>query len=118
MQSETAVMKHEEEVRVLRASHNIQLMRTKSGRKTPGLLTPDPRSPISPMFANSKKSPRLDQTTTGPGIALQQALKTEYLENKVAELEKALSEAEKEMGEVVGRMNTAQMGVAELESER
>ncbi|KAK5059730.1 hypothetical protein LTR84_009613 [Exophiala bonariae] len=118
MQSETAVMKHEEEVRVLRASHNIQLMRTKSGRKTPGLLTPDPRSPISPMFANSKRSPRLDQTTTGPGVNLQQALKTEYLENKVAELEKALAEAEKEMGEVVGRMNTAQIGVAELESER
>lgn len=118
MQSETAVMKHEEEVRVLRASHNIQLMRTKSGRKTPGLLTPDPRSPISPMFANSKRSPRLDQTTTGPGTNLQQALKTEYLENKVAELERALSEAEKEMGEVVGRMNTAQIGVAELESER
>ena len=70
------------------------------------------------MFVNSKKSPRLDQTTTGPGINLQQALKTEYLENKVAELEKALSDAEKEMGEVVGRMNTAQIGVAELESER
>ncbi|KIW90708.1 uncharacterized protein Z519_08491 [Cladophialophora bantiana CBS 173.52] len=118
MQSETAVMKHEEEVRVLRASHNIQLMRTKSGRKTPGYLTPTPRSPMSPMFVNSKKSPRLNQTTSGPGMALQQALKTEYLENKVAELEKALSEAEKEMGEVVGRMNTAQMGVAELESER
>ncbi|KIW64342.1 hypothetical protein PV04_09284 [Phialophora macrospora] len=119
MQSETAVMKHEEDVRVLRASHNIQLMRTKSGRKTPGYLTPSmPHSPMSPMFVNSKKSPRLDQTTSGPGIALQQALKTEYLENKVAELEKALAEAEKEMGEVVGRMNTAQMGVAELESER
>ena len=117
-QSETAVMKHEEEVRVLRASHNIQLMRTKSGRKTPGFLTPTPRSPLSPMFVNSKKSPRLDQTTTGPGMALQQALKTEYLEQKVADLEKALAEAEKEMEEVVGRMNTAQMGVAELESER
>jgi chromosome segregation ATPase len=119
MQSETAVMKHEEDVRVLRASHNIQLMRTKSGRKTPGYLTPTmPHSPMSPMFVNSRKSPRLDQTTSGPGIALQQALKTEYLENKVAELEKALAEAEKEMGEVVGRMNTAQMGVADLESER
>lgn len=119
MQSETAVMKHEEEVRVLRASHNIQLVRTKSGRKTPGYLTPTvPRSPMSPMFANSKKSPRIDQTTSGPGMALQQALKTEYLEKKVAELEKALAEAENEMGEVIGRMNTAQMGVADLESER
>jgi hypothetical protein len=119
MQSETAVMKHEEEVRVLRASHNVQLLRTHSGRKASGLLTPTvPRSPVSPMFMNSKKSPRLDQTTSGPGMALQQALKTEYLENKVLELEKALAEAEKEMGEVVGRMNTAQMGVADLESER
>ncbi|EXJ84320.1 hypothetical protein A1O3_04987 [Capronia epimyces CBS 606.96] len=118
MQSETAVMKHEEEVRVLRASHNVQLMRTRSGGKTPGLLTPIPRSPLSPMFVNSKKSPRLDQTSSGPGIALQHALKTEYLENKVADLEKALAEAEKEMGEVVGRMNSAQMGVADLESER
>lgn len=118
MQSETAVMKHEEDVRVLRASHNVQLMRTKSGRKTPTLLTPTPRSPMSPMFVNSKRSPRLDQTTTGPGMALQQALKTEYLENKVDDLEKALAEAEKEMGEVIGRMNTAQISVAELESER
>ncbi|KAK5247824.1 hypothetical protein LTS03_003082 [Exophiala xenobiotica] len=118
MQSETAVMKHEEEVRVIRASNNVQLMRTRSGRKTPGFLTPMPRSPLSPMFVNSKKSPRLDQTTSGPAIALQEALKTEYLENKVADLEKALSEAEKEMEEVVGRMNTAQIGVAELESER
>lgn len=119
MQSETAVMKHEEEVRVLRASHNFQLMRSGSGRKASGMLTPNlPRSPLSPMFANSKRSPRLDQTTSGPGLNLQQSLKTEYLEHKVADLEKALAEAEKEMKEVVGRMNTAQIGVAELESER
>jgi len=116
-QSETAVMKHEEDIRVLRASHNVQLMRPRSGAAST-LLTPAPRSPLSPLFANSKKSPRLDKTSTGPGIALHQALQTEYLENKVAELEKALAEAEKEMGEVIGRMNTAQIGVAELESER
>ena len=57
-------------------------------------------------------------TSTGPGMGLHQALKTEYLEKKVGELEKALAEAEQEMGEVVGRMNSAQMGVAELQSER
>lgn len=118
MQSETAVMKHEDEVRVLRASHNTQLMRTRSGGKASARLSPTPRSPLSPMFANSKRSPRLDQTSSGPGMPLQEALKTEYLEIKVADLEKALAEAEKEMQEVVGRMNTAQMGVAELESER
>jgi hypothetical protein len=119
MQSESAVMKHEEDVRVIRASHNIQLLRTKSGRKTPGFLTPGMCSPMaSPMFAKSKRSPRLDQTSSGPGVALQQALKTEYLEHKVTELEKALAEAESAMEQVVGRMNMAQIGVAELESER
>jgi hypothetical protein len=117
-QSETAVMKHEEEVRLLRASTNVQLLRSKNGLKTPTLFTPTARSPLSPMFTNAKRSPRLDMTSTGPGMALHQALKTEYLEKKVSELEKALAEAEEEMGEVVGRMNTAQMGVAELQSER
>lgn len=117
-QSETAVMKHEEEVRLLRASTNVQLLRSKNGLKTPTIFTPTARSPLSPMFTNAKRSPRLDVTSTGPGMALHQALKTEYLEKKVGELEKALAEAEQEMGEVVGRMNTAQMGVAELQSER
>ena len=70
------------------------------------------------MIANSKRSPRLDQTSSGPGVALQDALKTEYLEGKVGQLEKALAEAELEMGEVVGRMNTAQISTAELEGER
>ena len=117
-QSETAVMKHEEEVRLLRASTNVQLLRSKNGLKTPTLFTPTANSPLSPMFTNAKRSPRLDMTSTGPGMALHQALKTEYLEKKVSELEKALAETEQEMGEVVGRMNTAQMGVAELQSER
>lgn len=115
-QSETAVMKHEEDIRVLRASHNSHLLRAKVPNN--GLLSPTLRSPLSPMFSNSKRSPRLDKTSTGPGMPLHQALKTEYLEKKVEELEKALSDAEKEMGEVVSRMNTAQIGVADLEGER
>ena len=116
VQSETAVMKHEEEVRLLRASNNAQLLRAKGG--TGNILSPTPRSPLSPMLSNSRKSPRLDKTTSGPGIPLHHALKTEYLERKVEELEKALGEADKEMGEVVGRMNEAQIGVADLEGER
>ena len=112
-QSETAVMKHEEDVRVLRASTNVQLLRASETG-----LTPNSRSPLTPLFSNNKRSPRLDKTSTGPGVALHQALKTEYLEHKVAELEQALSEAEKEMEEVVGRMNTAQISVAELQTER
>jgi DNA repair exonuclease SbcCD ATPase subunit len=115
-QSETAVMKHEEEVRVMRASTSIHLLRAKNSN--PNMLSPTPRSPRSPMLANPKKSPRIDQTSSGPGVALHDALKTEYLEGKVTQLEKALAEAELEMGEVVGRMNTAQISTAELEGER
>jgi len=118
--SETAVMKHEEELRVLKASHNAQLMRALStSNKSPAnLLTPTAKSPLSPMFANSKKSPRLDQTSTGPGMALHEALRTEYLEHKVTELEKALADTESEIGNIVGKMNEAQVNVAELEAAR
>lgn len=119
-QSETAVMKHEEEIRVLKASHNAQLMRALSTTKksNPTLLTPTAKSPLSPMFANSKKSPRLDRTTSGPGMPLHEALRTEYLENKVTDLERALADTEAEIGRIVGKMNEAQVNVAELETER
>ncbi len=119
-QSETAVMKHEEEIQILTASHNAQLLRVKAGVRTSTPLSPAkmPRTPLTPMFANGGRSPKLDKTTTGPGIPLAQALKTEYLEKKVDELESALSEAYKEMQEVVQRMNSAQIEVADLQSER
>ena len=109
--SEIAVAKHEEEIRVLKDSHNAQLQRMKSGLRTPTLF-----SPATPIF--SSRSPRLGQTSSGPGMALTEALKVEWLENKVKELEKALGEADKEMEEVVARMNLAQIEVAELQSER
>jgi len=119
IQSETAVMKHEEEIRVLKASHNAQLMRALSTSKSnANLQTPAAKSPLSPMFANSKKSPRIDQTSSGPGVALHEALRTEYLENKVTELEKALADTEGEIENIVGKMNVAQINVAELEAER
>jgi chromosome segregation ATPase len=119
-QSETAVMKHEEEIRVLTASHNAQLLRMKAGLRTPTPLSPTktPRSPLTPMFAYGGRSPRLDRTSSGPGIALSQALKTEHLEKKVTELESALTETDKEMQEVVQRMNSAQIEVADLQTER
>lgn len=119
-QSETAVMKHEEEIRVLTASHNAQLLRMKAGLRTPTPLSPTklPRSPLTPMFANGGRSPRLDRTSSGPGIALSQVLKTEHLETKVTELEIALNEADKEMQTVVQRMNFAQIEVADLQTER
>ena len=111
-QSETAVMRHEEGIRYLQESNKAQLQRSRTGLKSPNLLSPQP----SPLFA--QRSPRLSQTSTGPAMPLGEAMKVESLEKKVQELEKALNGADKEMEEVVGKMNMAQIEVFELQSER
>ena len=112
--SEEAFVKHEEEVREMKESHNFQLQRVKQGLRTPTFYSP--KSPLSPMFA--VKSPRLAKTTSGLGMSMNEALRTEVLENKVVELEKALGDADREMEEVVSRMNMAQIEVMELQSAR
>lgn len=105
--SEESVNTHEAEVKQLQESQNAQLQRTTvGGMRSPGIA----------IFA--MKSPRLDRTTTGVGLSIAEATKTGALEQRVQELEKALMEADREMGEVVSRMNMAQMEVAELQSER
>ncbi|KAL8781892.1 MAG: hypothetical protein Q9203_000856 [Teloschistes exilis] len=112
--SEEACAQHEEEVRHMRDSHNQQLQRLKGGLKTPTLHSP--RTPLSPLF--SARSPRLDKTTSGQGMSINEALRTQSLEKRVAELEVALGDADKEMEEVVSRMNLAQIEVMELQSAR
>jgi len=112
--SEEAVSKHEEEVRFLKESHNNQLRRANSGLLTPTKFSST--APLSPLFA--VRSPRLDNTTSGPGMTMAEATRTELLEKRVEDLEKALSEADREMEEVVSRMNLAQIEVAELQTER
>ncbi|KAL9104118.1 MAG: hypothetical protein Q9163_000920 [Psora crenata] len=115
--SEEAFAQHEEEVKEIKESHNAQLQRLKSGMmlKTPSGLS-SASGPVSPLFI--ARSPKLDRTTSGIGKSLDEALRTEYLEKRVAELEAALGEAEKEMEEVVSRMNLAQIEVMELQSGR
>ena len=49
---------------------------------------------------------------------MNEALRTEFLEKRVEELERALAEAEEEIREVVRRMNEAQVEVGELQSAR
>jgi len=112
--SEEAVAKHEEEVKELRESHSLNLQRIKSGLRTPTSFSP--KSPLSPLFG--AKSPKLDKTTSGMAMSLNKALRTQFLEKRVEELEKALRDADKEMEEVVGRMNMAQIEVMELQSAR
>ena len=116
--SEEAFAQHEEEVREIRESHNQQLQRLKTGLKTPTVFSSAVNSPSSPKAMFGGRSPKLDRTTTGLGISLDEALKTEFLEKRVAELERALGEADGEMEEVVGRMNQAQIEVMELQSAR
>ncbi|TLD34520.1 hypothetical protein E2P81_ATG04685 [Venturia nashicola] len=109
--SEDMVDTHEDEVREMEETAGAQLQ-----RGNPNLLNVNVPSPISTVFA--QKSPRLHQTTSGVGISIAEATKTGALEKRVEELESALSEAGREMGEVVMKMNMAQMEVAELQSER
>ncbi|KKZ64200.1 hypothetical protein EMCG_01484 [[Emmonsia] crescens] len=112
--SEEEVAKHEQEIETLKENHNVQLMRAKNGIRSPALLSP--RVPHSPF--SGPRSPRLGKTTSGEGISLNQAIKMEAVESRVQELEKALREADREMETVVGRMNMAQIEVAELQSDR
>ncbi|KAI9780194.1 MAG: hypothetical protein M1835_004541 [Candelina submexicana] len=113
-QSEDAVLKHEEEVQELKDCQSAQLQRLKGGLMSPAKFSP--KSPLSPLF--TARSPRLNVTTSGLGMSMTEASKAELLEKRVAELEKALGDADKEMEEVVGRMNMAQIEVMELQSER
>jgi chromosome segregation ATPase len=109
--SEDSMAIHEEDVRIIRKSNNPQLQRLRPSNSANDLLKV-PNSPLNP------RSPKLDKTTSGPGMSMTEALRTEFLESRVKELENALSEAEREMGEVVQRMNAAQIEVMELQSAR
>ncbi|OAL50534.1 hypothetical protein IQ07DRAFT_631522 [Pyrenochaeta sp. DS3sAY3a] len=112
--SEEAISKHEEEVQALKDSNTNHLRRAKSGLLSPAAFSP--KMPSSPVFA--QRPPRLDLTRTGPAMTFAEATQTELLEKRVEELEKALRDADREMEEVVGRMNTAQIEVADLQFER
>lgn len=117
--SEEAFAQHEDEVREIRESHNMQLQRLKNGLRQPPAVTSRETSPLTPSAAMfGSRSPRLDKTTSGIGMGLDEALRTDFLEKRVQELERALGEADQEMEEVVGRMNQAQIEVMELQSAR
>ncbi|TLS28016.1 hypothetical protein PpBr36_00284 [Pyricularia pennisetigena] len=146
--AEDRIARHEEEIRLLREANNGQIQRLRDAAgglksplpKSPGLRSPTqrlfpPRSPLSPLFANGTRSPRLvnspvsrpgssgpnsARSLKSPGMAGEedQAVQVEKLRRRVAELEKALNEADAEMQEVVGRMNGAQIEVLQLQEER
>lgn len=114
LHSEETVAKHEDEVKELRESHSMALLRMKSGMMSPTKFPS--KSPISPLFM--ARSPRLDVTSSGAAVSMSEETKTAFLAKRVEDLEVALSLADKEMEEVVSRMNMAQIEVMELQSER
>ncbi|KAJ5677866.1 uncharacterized protein N7477_003499 [Penicillium maclennaniae] len=111
--SEEEMSKHEDEIRLLKESHNAQLVRMKNGARTPVGLSPRPAN--SPFDA---RSPRIDKTTSGEGVPLADVVQAEVLEKRVKDLEKLLRDADMEMEECVGRMNRVQVEVAQLQSDR
>lgn len=112
--SEEEMGKHEDEIRQLQENHNDQLQRMKNGARSPTALSPRPAQ--SPFFG--PRSPRLDKTTSGDGVPLNEVVQAETLGKRVRELERLLRNADLDMEEVVGRMNRAQIDVAELQSDR
>ncbi|KAH8676255.1 hypothetical protein BX600DRAFT_197710 [Xylariales sp. PMI_506] len=118
--SEERLGRHEDEIRTLKDSHSQQLSRLNTGLRSPrSPRSFPPKSPLSPLFSGSSaRSPRLSTTRTGPAMSVSDETQIGSLKAKIEELEKALAEADSEMEEVVGRMNTAQIEVLQLQEER
>ncbi|KAI2623644.1 hypothetical protein GGS21DRAFT_533556 [Xylaria nigripes] len=115
--SEDRVARHGEELSSLKDSNNEQLIRrrdqSRSARTFPS------KSGLSPLFTTPGAStPRLSMTRSGPAMNASEATQVDQLKTRVAELENALMDAEAEMQQVVGRMNTAQSEVLQLQEER
>lgn len=117
--SEERVARHEDEVSILREAHNERLRRMNSSPGLNGLRSPGLRSPrkapllsplASPLFP---RSPRLNKVRS-----YEEESEVIILRARVLELEKALSDTEKEMQEVVARMGVAQIEVLNLQEER
>ena len=114
--SEDTITRHENEIRDIKENNNTHLQRLKDGMRSTRVFTPN--SPLSPMFANSTRSPRLQTTTSGRAMSVSEDSKMDFLRQRVRELETALAEADTEMEEVVSRMNIAQIEVMDLQNER
>lgn len=106
--SETTLANHDAEVRRIEDATSPQLSRLRISIPEPSRL-----GPPSPMM---KKSPRLGGKLSE--TSLLEMSRTQMLERKVKELEALLREAEEDVQTVVQRVNSSQLEVAELQTER
>lgn len=115
--SEDKITHHEDDLSTIRDAHNEQLHRMNIGRG---------REFGSSGLGSTRKADFMANSAhkffaAGPQIApksFEDEAEVKLLRAKVAQLEKALEEAEKEMQEVIARMNTAQIEVLTLQEER
>ncbi|KAI0408938.1 hypothetical protein F4802DRAFT_616720 [Xylaria palmicola] len=115
--SEEKVARHEEDMAALKENQSVQLTRLRGSLRSPRIFPA--KSPLSPLFtAPGAMSPRLSITRSGPAMNVSEATQVDNLKARIAELENALLDADAEMQQVVGRMNTAQIQVLELQEER
>ncbi|VUC36079.1 unnamed protein product [Clonostachys rosea] len=115
--SEDQVTRHEEEVSKLRDAHNFQLLRIGGSPGLGGVRSPAVKGSRSGSMLSKSRS-----KIPFPDLIEAQSFEDEAemtsLRAKVAELEKALADAESEMQEVITRMSTAQIEVLNLQEER
>ncbi|EME49955.1 hypothetical protein DOTSEDRAFT_68690 [Dothistroma septosporum NZE10] len=107
--SETTLANHDAEVRRIEDASSPHLQRLRISIPEPSKL-----GPASPLL---KKSPKLGSKKLSETSLLEMS-RTQMLERKVKELEGLLREAEEDVQVVVQRVNSSQMEVAELQTER
>ena len=117
--SEDQVSRHEEEISRLHAAHNGHLQRMNGSTGTRSLR---------PLASRASRKDSLLDGRSGPSkfpgklrltaATFEDEAEMQTLRTKVAELEKALTDAEKEMQEVITRMSMAQVEVLNLQEER
>ncbi|KAI1817782.1 hypothetical protein GGS20DRAFT_455040 [Poronia punctata] len=118
--SEDKMAHHEDEAATLKESHNARLTRLGASLRSPRMpRTFSGKSPVTSLFtAPGAVAPRLSMTRSGPAKNMSEESQVDNLKARVAALENALMDADVEMEQVVGRMNTAQIEVLQLQEER
>ncbi|KAJ6790369.1 hypothetical protein PWT90_04207 [Aphanocladium album] len=110
--SDERVAQHEEEVTKLKDAHNEQLRRVHEGGSV-GIVGPRKGSLLNPANSMFNRA-----ASALPPKNLEEEVEIQKLRARVAELEKALADADNEMQEVVNKMSTAQIEVMNLQEER
>ncbi|KGQ09477.1 hypothetical protein BBAD15_g5176 [Beauveria bassiana D1-5] len=110
--SDERVAHHEEEVIKLKDAHNEQLRRLQEGGGV-GIVGPRKGSLLNPANSLFNRA-----ASALPPKNLEEEVEIQKLRARVAELEKALAEADTEMQEVINKMSLAQIEVMNLQEER